>query len=186
MHSYRLIVALLIATFTASVASTPAFTGPGIGPADPAAGNPAQTTYKLLCRGGGSMTTQRGGPVPDANGVEMVVIVLRFARSIKAAGPQGQGLEPGQCSWIDRPLNQREPVELRFKTHLHAPPNPGKGGKASSEAERFPDAFSIPEYLKDENHYYSFKAYYENSDRLRATESTYFKPTSDKPAPQPK
>ncbi|MEO6393472.1 MAG: hypothetical protein ABIP75_16605 [Pyrinomonadaceae bacterium] len=180
MRIYRLIVAVLIATFTASVTSTPAYAGPRTGPSDPSVGYPAQATFQLLCRGGGSMNLVRGGPVPDANGVEMVVIELTFTRSTKAAGAQGKGLKPGQCSWIDRPVNDREPVALRFKTPLHAPPNPGVGGKADTQAERFPDAFSIPEYMKSKNHYYSFSAYTENSDRLRATESKFFKPTSGK------
>lgn len=180
MRTYQLIVALLIATLTASTISTAVAAGARSGPPHPAVSYPAQETFQLLCRGGGSMNLTRGGPVPDANGVEMVVIELTFARSAKGAGPQGKGLKPGQCSWIDRPVNQQEPLAVRFKTHLHAPPNPGVGGKADTQAERFPDAFSIPEYMKSPDHYYSFSAYYENSDRLRATESRYFKPAGAK------
>lgn len=175
MRNYRLIVALLVATLTTGVISAPASAGTRPGSPDPIP-VPAQKTFQLLCRGGGNMTTQRGGPVPDANGVEMVVIVVRFSRSARPAKANGSGLKPGQCAWIDRAVNFREPNELRFKVPLHAEAAPGTGGKASTAAERAADAFSVPDYLKEDTHYYTFSAYNSNQGHLRATDSKYFKP----------
>jgi hypothetical protein len=175
MRTYRLIVALLIASFAAGVTSTWAFTGRTLGTPHPTAPAPGPTTYQLLCRGGGGMNLIRGGPVPDANGVEMVVISLTFVRSSRPAGPRGRGLRAGQCGWIDRPVNSQEPTELRFKTPLHAAGNPGSDVN-SSDAERFPDAFSIPNYMTQPNHLYTFSAYTATDGFLRATDSRYFKP----------
>lgn len=121
------------------------------------------------------MNVIRGGPVPDANGVEMVVISLTFVRSSRGAGPRGRGLRAGQCSWIDRPVNSQESTELRFKVPLHHPSNPNSDVN-SSDAERFPDAMSIPNYLKTPNHLFTFNAYSATDGFLRSNTSRYFKP----------
>lgn len=175
MRTSRLILTIVISTFTTGVVGTPAAVRVETG-LSVSRTIPAQTTFPLLCRGGGNMTTQRGGPVPDANGVEMVVIVVRFSRSARPATANASGLKPGQCAWIDRAVNFREPNELRFKVPLHAEAAPGTGGKASTAAERAADAFSVPDYLKDDTHYYTFSAYNSNQGHLRATDSRYFKP----------
>ena len=84
--------------------------------------------------------------------------LLTFEPAPQAAGPNGTGLKPGQCSWADRPINGRflirfeTPANAQLKQQLHGTPL----DTSPTAAERFPDAQSIPAYMNDTNHYWSF------------------------------
>jgi hypothetical protein len=70
--------------------------------------------YPLNCRGGGGLVFDTISPPSDANGA--VALSLTFAASAVASGPEGQGLQPGTCAWVDRPVNDAEPRQIRFTT----------------------------------------------------------------------
>lgn len=161
--------------------------------ADPLNGSPltVQVTYQLLCRGiGGGMSFRKGESVRSSTGEDIVTVQLTFKKSGKAAGAQGAGLDPGQCSWIDRPINEREPFKLQFETRANAQLKQVLNGstvdRSPTAAERYPDATSIPEYMKDQSHYYSFKVYNSNQGYFIATGSKFFKPKLEGTFPQPK
>lgn len=73
-------------------------------------------TYPLACRGPGTIVAH---PTMASlqNRVSQRVLLFDFlaAKSSQAAGRQGDGLEPGACGWMDRPLNEHEPRTLRVK-----------------------------------------------------------------------
>lgn len=56
---------------------------------------------------------------------------LKFKRGKKAAGIDGQGLLPGECSWVDRGMNNDEPTEILFygfDTQIVFTPQTGREG----------------------------------------------------------
>ena len=57
-----------------------------------------QQSYPLVCRGGGSLVT---GPAPGERNIGFT-----FVRGTK---PAGEGLAPGECSWVDRGMYPNEP-----------------------------------------------------------------------------
>jgi len=59
-------------------------------------------SYPLVCRGAASL--EIGPPEPDSWEVGFT-----FTRGTK---PAGEGLGPGQCSWVDRAMHADEPVRL--------------------------------------------------------------------------
>src|SRR2546423_3722772 len=63
--------------------------------------------YDLRCRGKSGAFVFDG---PSGNSYS-----IRFAASSHAAGPTNAGLDPGTCSWVDRPLNSAEPSEIHFR-----------------------------------------------------------------------
>ncbi|KAA3629589.1 MAG: hypothetical protein DWQ09_04950 [Proteobacteria bacterium] len=69
----------------------------------------AAESYPLVCRGGGAMTTSytiwRGGEQ---------AFRIRFAKARQGAGARQPA--PGECAWVDRPLNNNEPAYLEFYT----------------------------------------------------------------------
>jgi hypothetical protein len=67
--------------------------------------------YPLNCRGGGRLLFDTIGAPSDT--ARAVRLSLTFAASPTAAGPEGQGLQPGTCAWVDRPVNKEEPRQVR-------------------------------------------------------------------------
>ena len=69
----------------------------------------AAESYPLVCRGGGAMTASytiwRGGEQ---------AFRIRFAKARQGAGAHQPA--PGECAWVDRPLNNNEPANLEFYT----------------------------------------------------------------------
>lgn len=59
-------------------------------------------SYPLVCRGAASL--EMGSPEPDSWEVGFT-----FTRGTK---PAGEGLAPGQCSWVDRAMHVDEPDRL--------------------------------------------------------------------------
>ncbi len=131
--------------------------------------------YELRCRGG--TTPSSKGPVAigfsrmsektTATG-EVILTVLMSSRGQyeRAAGLDSSGLNAGSCAWVERPLNTAEynqqfgdveilfdtPANSQLKQELHGEPV----DRSSTAAERFPDALTIPEYMKDSTHCWSF------------------------------
>jgi hypothetical protein len=97
---------------------------------------------------------------PTSTGETIVTYEMAFTPSVKAAGSKGEGLRPGECSFVDRPISQSGPYRIRFDTSANAQLRQQLHGTAvdtsPTAAERFPDAQTIPAYLKDPNHYWSF------------------------------
>ncbi|MEO6393470.1 MAG: hypothetical protein ABIP75_16595 [Pyrinomonadaceae bacterium] len=141
-----------------------------------------QITYQILCRGGeaGALYFKTADSRTLQSGEKITTYDLIFTASPTAAGTNAKGLSPGQCSWIDRTLRTGEPATIRFDTPLDAQKaQKASGGPVDTSptaAERFPDAYSIPEYMKDRNHYYSFTVYNYRNEYLLATSSRFFKP----------
>lgn len=190
MRAYPSNFAVLLLILAASFSAVPAGADLLKGSPQPAP-DPAQATYQLLCRGiGGGMNFRHGGSVRSPTGEDIVTLELTFKKSAKAAGPQGAGLDPGQCSWVDRPINQSEPFKLRFETRANAQLRQSLSGgsvdRSSTAAERYPDATSIPAYMKGPGHYYSFRVYNSNEGYFIATGSRYFKNVVIYDGPQPK
>jgi hypothetical protein len=55
-------------------------------------------TFALTCRGGHGIASAQGA-----------TLIVTFVR---AAHPAGQGLQPGQCSWLDRAVGAKEPARI--------------------------------------------------------------------------
>ncbi len=72
--------------------------------------------YPLTCRGGGKLLFDTIGP-PSGAGTALL-LSLAFTASPTAAGPEGQGLQPSTCAWVDRPVNDREPRQVRVSVHI--------------------------------------------------------------------
>jgi len=70
---------------------------------------PSRREFPLNCRGGGGLTFDTIIVVPDSGRVRLM---LTFAANATASGPEGQGLEPGTCAWVDRPLSDPEPRRI--------------------------------------------------------------------------
>jgi hypothetical protein len=59
---------------------------------------PRPSTFPMRCRADGNMASAQGP-----------TLTVRFA---KAAKPAAQGLQPGQCSWLDRGVRASEPSRI--------------------------------------------------------------------------
>src|SRR5713226_8464591 len=69
-------------------------------------------SYPLVCRGGGSLVI---GIAPGEGNIGFV-----FTRGTK---PAGEGLAPGECSWVDRGMHVDEPDRLSQDVSSKAGPN---------------------------------------------------------------
>ncbi len=116
-------------------------------------------TYELRCRGGGmgipvKVIEIRGLPQrPETN---TALMTLTFVPGPYGAGVDGSGLVPGTCAWLDRPVNDREPREIRFETSTINGYVPAPGS--------FPDA----SYISDPERFWSFRVYNTNQGFFRA------------------
>ena len=72
--------------------------------------------YPLNCRGGGELAFVPIGP--PSRSEQAITFEVPFAPGASASGQDGQGLQPGTCAWIDRPVNAKEPRRVRVKIHL--------------------------------------------------------------------
>jgi hypothetical protein len=125
-----------------------------------AGGTSAQTAYEIRCRG----NTSNNGfdwQHPDLNSQ---TVVLRFQASPNASGARGDGLLPGTCSWIDRPLNDAEPREIRFTAPMYPGGDPTQPLLALQQATEG----RIIMYLSDASRYWSFFVYNTNQGYLQA------------------
>ena len=129
--------------------------------------NKQSSVYELRCRGikaGGTLRFANAGSRTDSSGAEILTIELSFSPSLKAAGSNSAGLEPGECSWVDRPINRNsEPWRVLFETPANAQLKQKLHGSevdtSPTAAERYPDANTIQTYLGSPNRYWSFFVY---------------------------
>ncbi len=72
--------------------------------------------YPLNCRGGELLVFDTIGSPTDTG--TALRLSLTFNASPTAAGPEGQGLQPSTCAWVDRPVNAEEPRQVRVTVHI--------------------------------------------------------------------
>lgn len=72
--------------------------------------------YPLNCRGGERLVFDTIGSPSDTG--TALRLSLAFTASPTAAGPEGQGLQPSTCAWVDRPVNDQEPRQIRVTIHI--------------------------------------------------------------------
>jgi hypothetical protein len=138
-----------------------------------------EPSNEIRCRGGRDafIFTAENSKV-NSSGETIIIDLLTFEPAPQAAGPNGAGLKPGQCSWADRPMNERflirfeTPANAQLKQQLHGTPR----DTSPTAAERFPDAQTIPAYLNDPGHYWSFFGAKPVNNFFVATENGYWKP----------
>ena len=111
----------------------------------------------LLCRGGTSGLLYGGGASAGNN---LAKVQLTYRVSPTVPGPTGSGLAPGSCAWTSRTAMPPEPGKIWFITASNAQLRQTQSGvpldQSPTAAERYPDVRSIPEYLKDPSHYWTF------------------------------
>jgi len=110
----------------------------------------------LLCRGGSAGLRYGGGGTVGDN---LARVFLSYRVSATVPGPAGYGLSPGSCAWTDRTAMPPEPGTISFVTARNAQIKQAQSGsidRSPTAAERYPDVFTIPEYLKDPQHYWTF------------------------------
>jgi hypothetical protein len=132
---------------------------------------PQPQLYELRCRGGSSFVFGAGVPVEfkqvgerTTTSGDVIVTLEAYFFSFdaqRAAGADNSGLSTGSCAWVDRPLRGSEatmrilfdtPANSQLKQKLHGTPV----DTSPTAAERYPDAQTIPVYMKDPAHYWSF------------------------------
>ncbi len=116
-------------------------------------------------------------------GETIITYEMAYTPSLKAAGPRGEGIRPGECAWADRAIGTNGPFRIKFDIPDNAQLKQALHGSAvdrsPTAAERYPDAHNIPEYLKGENHYWSFFVpnTNQNAGYFEASYSKYWKPS---------
>jgi hypothetical protein len=81
-----------------------------------------QQEYPLICRTGVDIELSlnlyhrySGQGATESSGHELRPDgYMEFQRSARAAGPRGEGLQPGTCAWHDRPLLPSEPARVEW------------------------------------------------------------------------
>jgi hypothetical protein len=145
--------------------------------------------YELRCRGGGlRFNSTPGRNLPT--GEQMMNMTVDFVVGTQAAGGRDLNLKPGQCSWVDRGFRPGEPAQIRLeivyfgqqKQTLHGSPV----DRSPTAAETYPDAQNVPQYLSNQNRYWSFWVYNTNNGYLQATGNRYLKPAAIKINPNDK
>jgi hypothetical protein len=111
---------------------------------------------RLRCRGGKSLAFTRGA----RQGNNLVAMTLAYRVAFSPAGPAGKGLEAGTCAWADRTNARQEPGRIGFTTAGNAQLKQVQSGsqvdRSPTAAERWPDVHSIPTYMADTGHYWTF------------------------------
>ena len=111
----------------------------------------------LLCRGGSSGLLYGGGASVGNN---LAKVQLTYRISPNVPGASGSGLATGSCAWTNRTAMPPEPGKIWFITASNAQLKQTQSGttvdRSPTAAERYPDVRSIPEYLKDPAHYWTF------------------------------
>lgn len=143
--------------------------------------DPASQFFELRCRGGMTYRSDNtynlpaaqklnflfteGQPTPQAPNVRMMNMQVNFTPATEGAGSTGDNLKPGQCAWVDRGFRPgEEPFIIRqpivYFGQLYQLQHGMPVDSAPAAAEKYPDSQNVPEYLKDENHYWTFLARY--------------------------
>lgn len=140
---------------------------------------------EIRCRGfpGVGMFTAENSKL-NSTGETIVTMLLTSAPSPYAAGLRGEGLRPGECSWVDRPIDVRNVDERYFLIRFESPANAqlkqrlhgSQVDTSPTAAERFPDAQTIPAYMYDPKHYWSFFGVTRVNNSYAAAGHKYWKP----------
>lgn len=110
----------------------------------------------LLCRGGTSGLLWGGGASAGNN---LAKVLLSYRVSPNVPGATGRALAPGSCAWTDRTAMPPEPGRIWFITASNAQIRQAQSGtidRSPTAAERYPDVRSIPVYLQDPAHFWTF------------------------------
>jgi hypothetical protein len=87
-------------------------------------------------------------------------MTLTYPVSANVPGETGRGLAAGTCAWVNRAGVAREPGRVAFTTAGNAQLKQAQSGgavdRSPTAAERWPDANTIPAYMADPAHYWSF------------------------------
>lgn len=120
----------------------------------------APKTYALACRGGGDTTL--GTSTSPAS------LIFYFQRGTK---PAGQGLLPGQCSWLDRGVGAAEPNCVRqYNVEATAWISP-TGTGSPKEPYVFSNSLKWPRRMGDSNYFVTFTVY--NDGQCMRAQSYY-------------
>jgi hypothetical protein len=136
---------------------------------------PRDRRHELRCRGvaNGFLIDNLGPKEQAPGGGAIVTLQLNFLPSPRAPREDGSGMEPGKCSFVDRVLYFDEPVRVQFETPANAQLNRELSGgvvdNSSTAAEKYPDARTIPVYLKNPEHHWSFFVVKTNDGYFKAT-----------------
>ena len=119
---------------------------------------------QLRCRGGGGYDFAQ----PRRLGPNLVAVQLSYRVAKSQAGRLGRGLEPGTCAWDDRTNARAEPGQIVFTAPGNAQLKQQQSGsevdRSPTAAERWPDVHTIPPYLNDPAHYWTFTVSLANPD----------------------
>lgn len=134
-------------------------------PARPAPARPAaERRERLRCRGGGGASFVQG----ERKGPNLFAMTLTYQAASSAAGPLGKGLQPGTCAWADRADAPAEPGRIEFLTARNAQREQERAGgpvdSSATAAERYPDVRTIPAYMTDPAHFWTFTVSLTNPD----------------------
>ena len=115
-----------------------------------------QRTVELRCRGGSGLAFSRGAGAGD----NQITMTLTYRGSQYPPGEYGTGLNPGTCAWVERAGMAGEPGRIEFTTAGNAQLRQIQSGstvdRSSTAAERWPDAQTIPAYMTDWSHFWTF------------------------------
>lgn len=171
------LLSLLIALgaiWTSVAGSEPPRHSPSLKPA-------AYVSYELRCRGGGLRFSSSPGQTLST-GEQMYNMTMDFAAGTQGASATRPGLNPGQCSWVDRGFRGGEPTQVRFEIVYFGQTAQARHGssidRSPTAAEHYPDAQNLPQYLGDSGHYWSFFVYNTNQGYMQATGHKLFKPST--------
>lgn len=130
---------------------------------------------QLLCRGGPSLAFTKGATVGD----NLVEMRLEYTVSSNPPGSLGKGLAPGSCAWLNPVGIVKPPAQIQFTTAGNAQLSKTLKGdpvdRSSTAAEKWPDANTIPVYMSDPNHFWSFKTV--DNDPATARSHSSWKPS---------
>lgn len=141
--------------------------------------------FQLRCRGGAGYEFRSLGFRQVGQQQLRMAVALVFAPGGAAAGTKGEGLQPGTCAWVDRPLNSSEPREVHFIIPAYLQIGIGTIDTSPSAAERHPDLPSMMAYLKGQSHYWTFTAFNTNSGYFDTTTHGYWRDFSQLPDKTP-
>ncbi|HVL17600.1 MAG TPA: hypothetical protein VM387_06375 [Gemmatimonadales bacterium] len=140
------------------------FRAPAPGETQTASRTGAKRNERLRCRGGGRATFAQG----QRKGPNLFAMTLKYQVASTAAGPIGKGLQPGTCAWADRTDAIAEPGRIEFTTARNAQREQEQTGgvvdSSATAAERWPDLRTIPAYMTDPAHYWTFNVSLTNPD----------------------
>jgi len=193
----QILIAVLLLTTATGIASsqvrqtTPVdkkSTGASAAAIEAAKNKDVPLSNEIRCRGyakvgGGQFVFLTINSRPSSTGETIITYELAYTPSLKAAGSGGEGLRPGECAWADRVIGTNGPFRIKFDITDNAQLKEVLHGSAvdrsPTAAERYPDAHNMPEYLKVENHYWSFfiPNTNQNSGYFEASGSKYWKPS---------